>query len=158
MITIALTTLAWAGTGQIVDTTPTTATADGAVNLAEYAGHTNGINFDIQYYDILGDATEVHVDGDDAGNLHIGMVSPGFMIFGSQMVIYIDSIPGGVPDTTPLVDGTSERRQSISGLGSFGIPINVFFAPGFEPDYAIAIATFSDPELYRIEAGLPHGG
>lgn len=129
--------------GTITDTTPGSATNDGTIGGGEYAGFSNGIN--TGFGDVIGASSELHLDSDTSGSLHLGIRSVG--AFNDNAVIYIDSVAGGLADTTTIEDIGDGGRAAISGDALDGVSgeSEIFFAPGttegstFLADYAIAI-------------------
>ncbi len=134
--TAAFTSAGFAATATIIDTTPGGATNDGVIGVGEYVGSTVGIN--TGFGDVLGASSTLYVDSSSAGGLFFGLdAGPG--TFENQVVIYIDSIAGGVSDTVGLTDTADTLRRAISGNGGSG-GADIQFAPGFTADYAIAFA------------------
>jgi hypothetical protein len=83
------------------------------------------------------------------GNLSVTDNGSGSIIFalnagvpfsGNALVLYVDSKPGGVNDTSTLTDTGDPGRTAISGFNS-GNPSRTVatFAPGFNADYAITV-------------------
>jgi hypothetical protein len=58
----------------------------------------------------------------------------------NDLVLYLDTVPGGFADTSQFSDTADGGRTAISGFNS-GNPSRtlVTFAPGFQADYAISI-------------------
>ncbi|MDT8346374.1 MAG: T9SS type A sorting domain-containing protein [Flavobacteriaceae bacterium] len=79
----------------------------------------------------------------DDGTTINGTFTKGVGDFNDDMVIYIDSKPGGFTSTQNFDDGNpgDKLRRAIAGFGSFSGSSRsvVNFPPGFEADYAIAI-------------------
>lgn len=81
-------------------------------------------------------------------------VNRGGAEFFDQMVIYIDSTAGGFADTTALTDTADGGRIIASGTNGGG-SANIFFASGFEADYAISIEQgFSG--IFQLVGGGSH--
>jgi len=74
----------------------------------------------------------------DNGTTVSGLFTRGGGNHNDMLVIYIDSIAGGFSTTSGFNDQNDDHRRAISGVGSFGRSV-VNFAPGFLPDFAIAI-------------------
>jgi PEP-CTERM motif len=83
------------------------------------------------------------------GNLSVTDNGSGSIIFalnagtnfsGNALIVYVDSKPGGVNDTSTLTDTADGGRTAISGFNS-GNPSRTVatFAPGFNADYAITV-------------------
>ena len=119
-----------------VDTTPGTAVKDGTVNPGEYFDSTVGIG--AGFGNVIGSAAELHVDSDAFGSLNFGLVRGTGGLF-NDVVIYLDTVPGGFATTATFDDNADGLRQAISGLGFDGTNrATLNFASGFEADYAIA--------------------
>jgi len=127
------------GIAQLIDETPTTASADGTITPGEYAHAVTGINDG--FGDLLGENSTLHLDTDRFGHLHLGIASgsnwPGSGSTG--VVIYVDSQTGGYHATYALSDTTDAGRRMASGKGSAGQRGDLFFAMGFRADYAICV-------------------
>ena len=119
----------------IVDTTIGTATRDGTVNAGEYVGSGAGINSG--FSDVLGSGSTLYVDSNLTGQLNIG-IAKGAAAWNDTGVIYIDSVAGGLTNTTTIEDTGDGGRRAISGDGG-GQQSEINFAPGFGVDYAISI-------------------
>jgi hypothetical protein len=138
----------------IIDNTIGTATNDGTVNVGEYVGFSIGINSG--FGNIIGSNSQIHIDTDNTGNLNFGFISGNGNFFNS-MVIYIDAGPGGLPNTTQFTDNGDGGRAMVSAIG-FNDPngrADIFFADGFEADYAIAVdANFAG--IFQLVGGGSH--
>ncbi|XOV93646.1 MAG: Ig-like domain-containing protein [Bacteroidota bacterium] len=124
----------------INDITSEGAIVDGVINEGEYVGFTKGINQD--FGDLIGSGSILYFDSDQLGNLFIALdaaregnwTSASFS--NDIVVIYFDVKPGGYYSTTLLSDPSTPHTEAItSTLGS-----QLYFAPGFEADYAIAVS------------------
>jgi hypothetical protein len=153
-LTASLASLGLAGAASampttITDTTAGSATLDGTINSGEYVGFSDGVN--TGFGDVIGASADLFVDSSDTGQLNFGFAY-GAGDFNDVAVIYIDSVAGGLADTTTIEDNSGRAQAAISGDGEFGNESEVTFASGFAADFAIAIsqnfATFAD--LYAI--------
>jgi len=122
----------------IVDTTLGTATNNGAIAGGEYVGSSAGINSG--FGNIVGSSSLIHVDSSSGGALNFGVQSGGGN-FNDAAVIYIDSISGGIADTSGLEDTNDPGRSAISGDGDneSADQSEITFGANFRPDYAISI-------------------
>lgn len=59
--------------------------------------------------------------------------------FNDALVLYIDSVPGGFSTTSGFTDIADGLRKAISGFNGGVSRSELTFAPGFTPDYAIAL-------------------
>src|SRR5215831_6942804 len=67
---------------------------------------------------------------------------------GNNLVIFIDSVPGGFTSTAPFSDKGNVLETSVSGLGTSRSTAT--FAPSFEADYAIVLSAMnSSSALYK---------
>src|SRR6267378_1508597 len=80
----------------------------------------------------------------DNGTTISGQINKGPNGFNDALVIYIDSQAGGFADTSGFADGADGLRKAISGFDGGGNRSLMTFAPGFSPDYAIALGPSSD--------------
>jgi hypothetical protein len=119
----------------IIDNTPGTAVADGVVNVGEYVGFSTGINGG--FGDVIGAASELHIDTDGSGTLSLGLVSGGGSLF-DAVVIYIDTGTGGFGDTSSFTDVADGLRRAISATDGTNRS-DITFAGGFDADFAIGI-------------------
>ena len=72
----------------------------------------------------------------------------GTYAFQYNLVMFIDSVPGGYTTTGVLSDKADIRQTAISGYGTSRSTAN--FAPGFAADYAIVVSVSSGSGLYKI--------
>ena len=138
----------------IVDTTPGSATADGTIQPGEYVGSSNGINSG--FGDVIGGNSKLFVDSSLTGALNFGIQSTNTNLnnTANAVVIYIDSVAGGVTGTDSINDTGDEGRRAISGDGNSGQHSDLTFAPTFAADYAISIqASFAG--LFKINETGP---
>ncbi|HEV2391750.1 MAG TPA: hypothetical protein VG146_05225 [Verrucomicrobiae bacterium] len=78
------------------------------------------------------------------------------LTFNYNVVLYIDSLPGGFANTSSFADSQSPARSAISMCSNFGSRSSALFAPGFLADYAIALSPYDGRgELYKLAAGGP---
>jgi hypothetical protein len=79
------------------------------------------------------------VSDDGAGNIDFSFAA-GTNFSGNALVLYVDSVAGGVNDTSTLTDVGDPGRTAISGENP-GNPSRTLatFAPGFGADYAITL-------------------
>src|SRR2546421_11070982 len=80
----------------------------------------------------------------DNGTTVSGTVNKGPNGFNDVLVLYIDSVAGGFSDTSGFADGADGLRKAISGFDGGANRSVMTFAPGFTPDYAIALGPASD--------------
>ncbi len=156
---------AFATPASIVDNTATGANKDGSVAPGEYVGETNGIGSG--FGDVIGSTSTLGVDSDDAGNLYFGLTRGGGGLF-NDVVIYLDTVPGGFATTATFEDRNDGLRTSISGFGFNDLRCTLNFAPGFEADYAIAffsgfaglwqLQEGATEHTFIADAGLAGGG
>lgn len=73
--------------------------------------------------------------------------------FGYSLVLFIDSVAGGVADTTQITDN-ARVRTSVSGRSASGYyKSSVIFASGFKADYALVLnANQDNSTLFRINS------
>lgn len=64
--------------------------------------------------------------------------TPGTSFSGNDLVIYLDTINGGVNNTSTFTDTGDGGRTAISGTGSSGRTL-AQFTPSFTPDYAFSV-------------------
>ncbi|HEX2622014.1 MAG TPA: carbohydrate binding domain-containing protein, partial [Phototrophicaceae bacterium] len=120
----------------ITDTTSTTATNDGTINVGEYIGCSDGIG--TGFGDVIGASGDLCVDSSDTGALNFGLVKgPGDL--NDAVVIYIDSVAGGFGSTANFTDDADGLRKAISGKDGSNVSV-MTFAGGFGADYAIAFS------------------
>src|SRR6266496_5099816 len=80
----------------------------------------------------------------DDGTTVSGTVNKGPNGFNDVLVLYIDSQTGGFSDTSGFADGADGLRKAISGFDGGANRSLLTMAPGFLPDYAIALGPVSD--------------
>ena len=80
----------------------------------------------------------------DNGTTLSGTVNKGPNGFNDVLVIYLDTVAGGFADTSGFADGADGLRNAISGFDGGANRSLMTFAPGFLPDYAIALGPASD--------------
>ncbi len=136
----------------IIDTTSGTATKDGTVGVSEYVDYSVGING--SFGDRLGDGSRLHIDSSRSGTLSFGLETSVDNGLSDHSVIYIDSVSGGVSNTTGLTDYSDDLRAMISGKNANG-GSDITFAPGFTPDYAIGFNS-GYAALWQIREGIAH--
>ncbi len=72
---------------------------------------------------------------------------------GNVSVFYIDSVPGGLTDTSTLMDAGNGDGKAISGYDGTNRSVATF-APGFGADYAVAFQdTYLD--IFSLTSGQP---
>ncbi len=148
----------------IIDNTATGATKDGIITGGEYVGSTTGIGSG--FGDVIGSTSTLGVDSDDAGNLYFGLTRGTGGLF-NDVVIYLDTVPGGFATTATFDDVLDGLRMAISGLSPNGPRCQLDFAPGFEADYVIAFFNGfaglwqlqgTGEHTFLADAGLAGGG
>jgi len=77
-----------------------------------------------------------------------GNIIKGIGTFTDNLVIYIDTTPGGFTSTTPLLDKNTILEIAISGNNVNHSVIN--FAPGFDADYAIVLGINNGSAIYKL--------
>ena len=117
-----------------VDTTDGTATNDGTINGGEYAVSTNGANG--SFGDVIGSNSTLFIDSSTTGGLNFGLDPVGGI--NDVVVIYIDSVAGGIADTTGVDDRSFPAPRAITGNSDSGSS-EIFFARDFLADFAITI-------------------
>ena len=133
----------------IVDTTAATATVDGTVGPAEYAGKVVG-NGHVGFGDQVGTGA-LHIDSATDGTLSFGLVR-GDGDLNNHAVIFIDSVAGGLASTAGLLDDQDDGRRAISGA-SIGGKSDITFPAGFLPDYAISFDVAFGANLFQLVEG-----
>lgn len=102
-----------------------------------YSGNTN-----TGFGDVVGNGSLVFTDD---GTSITGAFTKGPGDFNDEMVIYIDSKPGGFTSTANFADSddSDPLRRAIAGFGNFtgSNRSTVNFPTGFEADYALAFNT-----------------
>jgi len=76
--------------------------------------------------------------------------------FSDNLVIFIDSAPGGYTSTSPFSDKGNAMESAISGYNVSRSVAN--FAPGFAADYAIVLGINSGSAVYKLvdDGSGPH--
>ena len=119
-----------------------TATNDGTINPGEYAAFSSGIN--TGFGNVIGKDSKLFIDSGADGRLNFGFLKgSATQEFDNLMVIYIDSVPGGLNSLATITDKSTRERAAISGKGEISGSSALTFAPGFTADYAIAISAKS---------------
>ncbi len=73
---------------------------------------------------------------------------------GNDVVVYIDSQPGGLADTSSLVDNGDPSREAISGYNANNPSrTQVNFASGFGADYALSFQNNAYIGLFSVPTG-----
>jgi len=90
----------------------------------------------------------------DNGTTVSGTITKGPNGFNDALVLYIDSVPGGFSDTSGFSDNGDGLRTAISGYNGSNRSL-MTFAPGFQPDYAIALGPADDNfgGLWQLTSG-----
>lgn len=83
----------------------------------------------------IGGAALTVTDGGSTVNFSL---APGVSFSGNALVIYVDSVAGGVGDTSTLTDNADGGRTAISGLSGSGRTLATF-PVGFGADYALTV-------------------
>lgn len=131
----------------IVDTTPGGAVVDGTVNAGEYVGSSTGINSGFGGQLSPG---PLSLDSDSSGNVQLGL---DFAFLKDFVIVYFDLSTGGVSGTDVLADNTDEYRAAAAGLSIYAAAGgDLFFAPGFEADLALAV-DYNGAQLFDISSG-----
>lgn len=123
----------------ITDATLGTSTRDGTLNAGEYGSLTyfssgSGSGFGNV---LFGSGGKLYWDSSLGGGLNFGVQLGGGGL-NDAGVIYIDSVSGGLNNTTTIEDTGDSGRSAISGDGG-GNQSELTFAAGFNADYAITI-------------------
>jgi len=135
----------------LIDGTQTTATADGQIAAGEYATSLRGINAGL--LDRIGRDSVLHVDSAADGRLNLAFDSVTAWSPASPygVVLYADSVEGGFASTYEFADDSSRALRLVSGKGSAGQRSDLYFAPGFRADFAIALEP-NYVTIYRLDA------
>jgi len=127
MATLAVAVTAWTASAGLVDTvvdsTAGGPTLDGVINPGEYSGTVSGGG--AGFGGPVGGAT-LHLDA-DANGIYLGFENLGD-ISNNTMMIWIDSVAGGLGDTSGLNDFADFGRGRVS---SFDGPLTLPFAADF---------------------------
>lgn len=96
----------------------------------------------------------------DNGTTIFGTFNRGTGAHNDTLVIYIDSVSGGLSDTSLLDDGADDLRRAISGFDGGANRSTVIFPSGFQADYAIALHnnTFDFGGLWQLVANPGNNG
>lgn len=131
------------GVAEMLDGRAAGATTDGAIGPEEYSGAFEGINGG--FGDVLGEHSQLRLDTDGDGQLYIGLESQTLLSTSGAggVVIYIDSVAGGVVTTARLGSAGSLPQRLVSGVGQAGERAALYFAPGFRADRAICLGPTS---------------
>ncbi|HJT80249.1 MAG TPA: LamG domain-containing protein, partial [Chthoniobacterales bacterium] len=127
----------------IRDTTADSSVPDGKLFNFEYGNHTffsPGVNNG--FGNVIGDGSRLYFDSAGGfGHLTIGLQTGGGTLHRQQdvIVIYIDSVAGGLTNTNSITEHFVTERAAISGVGVNSGTSRVTFAPGFGADYALTI-------------------
>jgi hypothetical protein len=68
--------------------------------------------------------------------------------FSDNLVIFVDTAPGGYASTSPFSDRLNALQSAVSGYNTQRSVAN--FAPGFEADYAIVIGVNSGSAVFKL--------
>jgi hypothetical protein len=105
-------------------------------------------------FDRIGDESVFAVDSSVDGRVNFGFDAhhawPASGSYG--VVVYIDSRAGGFASTKDLHDTADLSRRLVSGRGTSGERADLYFAPGFEADYAVCL-TADQARIYEL--GMP---
>ena len=85
----------------------------------------------------IGDST-LNLSYDTATGVVSGSLTTGVNFSGNALVLYLDTVSGGINNTSTLADAADGGRTAISGLNGDG-RTQVNFAPGFGADFAISL-------------------
>jgi hypothetical protein len=131
--------MAWAAAGMFV-----TAGSAGAAVTSTYSG--NGAS---GFGGTLGNGSLV-IGADGAGNVTFTL-NPSGGFSGNAVVVYIDSVAGGVNNTSTFTDNGDVGRESISAANS-GNPsrVNISFPTGFGADYALEFENNTYMGLFNL--------
>jgi hypothetical protein len=90
----------------------------------------------------------------DSGGTLTATFNPSGGFGGNDLVVYIDSVPGGFPDNTTFFDNADGGRQAVSGSNT-GNPSQtvVQFPTGFLADYALEFENNVFTGLFQLAAG-----
>jgi len=87
----------------------------------------------------------------DNGTYVTATLTRGTAPLDGDLVLFIDSVPGGFSSTSPFSDKSSELPRAISGVDSSGaMRTTANFAPGFTADYAIAVGVNAGGGIYHL--------
>lgn len=103
---------------------------------------------------VIGNGSTVNVTTTEAGDVNMRLFRGAGQLF-DVAIIYIDSVAGGVTNTSQINDIGDPGRAAISGNGFGGEFSDLGFATGFGADYAITLETaFSG--VFGLNAGANH--
>jgi hypothetical protein len=91
------------------------------------------------------------ISDDGAGNL-TATLNPSGGFSSNDVVVYIDSVPGGFPDTSLFSDDGDGGRTSVSAYSNPGRDL-ITFPAGFLADYALEFENNTYMGLYQLEPG-----
>jgi hypothetical protein len=96
----------------------------------------------------------------DNGTTIFGTFNRGSGAHNDTVVIYIDSVSGGLSSTSLLDDGGDDLRRAVSGFNGGANRSTVFFPSGFQADYAIALHNnnFTFGGLWQLIANPGNNG
>src|SRR2546423_6704428 len=80
----------------------------------------------------------------DNGTTVFGTINKGPNGFNDVLVLYLNPVPGGFSSSSGFADGADGLRKAISGFDGGANRSVMTFAPGFTPDYAIALGPASE--------------
>jgi MYXO-CTERM domain-containing protein len=90
---------------------------------------------------------------DNGSSVTFTLNAGGGSLGGNDLVLYIDSVPGGFTSTAGFNDNGDGGRIAVSGYGGVGQQSVLTFAAGFAPNYAVDIGS-----TYASLFGLANGG
>ena len=97
----------------------------------------------------LGDST-LTVTEDNTGLITFSLATTGAF---NNIAFYLDTTTGGISDLTGLNDTGDAGRRSISGDSTVTANAPVTFAAGFQPDYAVALDSVGNANLFQLTTG-----
>jgi hypothetical protein len=87
-------------------------------------------------------------------SLGLGSGGTGFNASNNDIVLYLDSTAGGFGDNSTFNDNGDGGREAISGANTSNASRALLtFAPGFTADYAIAIDSAGNGNLFQLASG-----
>jgi hypothetical protein len=90
---------------------------------------------------------------DGAGNL-TATFNPSGGFSGNDVVVYIDSVSGGFPDTSTFSDNADSGRESVSAENSGNSSRDLItFPSGFAADYALEFENNTYIGLFQLQPG-----
>ena len=137
------------------DASATAGTTDGTLTTGEYAAQFAGINSG--FGDIIGPGSALHVDTTSTGELTLALESATALDTAGTggVVIYVDSVAGGLVSNVDFGDWGNIYRRLVSGLTTSGQRADLFFAPGFRADHAICLGPDS-ARVYEFDGTWLH--